>query len=65
VLRSVRGMVLLSRYDSPLYRELYADWQVSTCAARGEKSCARTEVLWISAFGAAQHAAEFFYGVMC
>lgn len=48
VLRSVRGMVVLSGYDSPLYRELYADWRVTACAARGEKAVARTEVLWIS-----------------
>jgi DNA adenine methylase len=48
VLRSVHGMVILSGYDSPLYRELYADWEVDMCSTRGEKASPRTEVLWIS-----------------
>jgi DNA adenine methylase len=48
VLHSVRGMVLLSGYDSPLYRELYADWQISSCAAIAEMSAIRTEFLWVS-----------------
>jgi DNA adenine methylase len=48
VLLRVRGMVVLSGYDSPMYRELYAGWRVTTCAARGEKAASRTEFLWIS-----------------
>jgi DNA adenine methylase len=47
-LHTVRGMVLLSGYDSPLYRELYADWSVVSISARAELAAARTEFLWIS-----------------
>lgn len=47
-LQGVQGMVVLSGYDSPLYRELYAGWRMVTRAARGEKAAARTECLWIS-----------------
>lgn len=48
VLHEARGMVILSGYDSPLYRELYADWRTVTRRTTGEKAAARTEVLWIS-----------------
>jgi DNA adenine methylase len=48
LLHSVRGMVLLSGYEHPLYRDLYAGWRVDMCASRSEKATPRTEVLWIS-----------------
>jgi DNA adenine methylase len=48
VLRSVRGMVILSGYDSPLYRELYADWHTSKYPFRAEKGAPRMEILWVS-----------------
>lgn len=48
ILHAVEGMVILSGYDSPLYRELYADWRVTTRRTIGEKAAKRTECLWIS-----------------
>lgn len=48
-LHGCAAAVVLSGYDSPLYRELYADWHryeltTTTGNAAGEK--ARTEILW-------------------
>lgn len=48
-LHRLKGMVVLSGYASELYdKDLYADWQRVTYAARGEMNVARTEVLWIN-----------------
>lgn len=44
----VTGMVILSGYDSPMYREIYADWRVAARRTIGEKTAKRTECLWIS-----------------
>jgi len=61
VLHGVRGMVVLSGYDSPMYRELYAGWRVVTCEARAEKAKPRTEVLWISPNAASSMAQRALY----
>jgi DNA adenine methylase len=50
-LYDVDGMVVLSGYPSPLYQELYKDWEThsvsSTCSGyRG--SSVRTEVVWLN-----------------
>lgn len=47
-LHSLQGMVILSGYDSGLYSELYADWQVARKVTQADGSVARTEVLWIN-----------------
>jgi len=64
VLHSVRGMVILSGYDSPLYRELYADWRVATCATWGEGAVSRTECLWISPRALRQSSQYLLEGVV-
>lgn len=48
VLRSVEGMVILSGYDCPLYRELYGDWTrlEKTTTTNGNGSA--IESLWLS-----------------
>jgi DNA adenine methylase len=48
VLRSAKGMVLLSAYPSDLYEELYLDWDRVSTGHRAEGSAVRTEVLWIN-----------------
>lgn len=47
-LHAVKGMVIISGYDCPLYRELYAGWEMSTRVTIGEKAAHRTECLWRS-----------------
>jgi len=47
-LRSLRGMVVLSGYDSPLYAELYSGWTTLRRQARDAVSNPRNEVLWLS-----------------
>jgi DNA adenine methylase len=46
-LKNIKGMVLISGYDNPLYRDLYAGWQMVTKETRTVKSAA-TECLWIN-----------------
>lgn len=53
VLHQVRGMVLLSGYDSPLYRELYADWKVVSKSTTTNGNGSAMEYLWISPHAAA------------
>ncbi|MEX5711893.1 DNA adenine methylase [Parafrankia sp. FMc6] len=51
VLRSTRSAVVLSGYDSDLYRDLYADWDrvsIETQTGQGTRRSARTEVLWFN-----------------
>jgi DNA adenine methylase len=48
VLHNVKGMVLLSGYDSPLYRDLYADWYVSSKTTTTNGNGQAIEYLWIS-----------------
>lgn len=49
VLKSLKGMVILSGYQCPLYDELYADWQRVDKAAHADGALDRTESLWIKA----------------
>lgn len=50
VLRSVRGMVVLSGYPCDLYdRELFPDWHRVERAALADGARDRTEVLWLNA----------------
>lgn len=48
VLNNVQGMVLLSGYDSPLYRELYARWEVISKSTSTNGNGTAVEYLWIS-----------------
>jgi DNA adenine methylase len=48
ILNRVQGYVVLSGYDSPLYRDLYKGWQFEQKATRGERNATRVECLWIS-----------------
>lgn len=43
-----RGMVLLSGYDCPLYRERLARWHVESIKTTAERGVRRTECLWIN-----------------
>lgn len=48
-LLDARAAVVLSGYDSPLYRDLYAGWhrhEIATGTGQGEGYQSRTEVLW-------------------
>jgi DNA adenine methylase len=47
-LKSLKGMVVLSGYDSPLYRSLYADWEVETKNTMGDSGDTRMEFLFLS-----------------
>lgn len=50
VLRSLRGMVVLSGYACPLYdEELFPDWQRVTRAHHADGARDRVEVLWLNA----------------
>lgn len=48
VLSTCKGMVLLSGYDSPMYRDLLGDWSIETINTRAERAAMRTECLWIN-----------------
>jgi DNA adenine methylase len=45
-LHAVRGMVLLSGYEGPLYQRLYADWECARWSSWGEAHKRTTECLW-------------------
>lgn len=50
-IRSLEGMAVISGYNSPLYRELYADWRMVSwdVPVQGHTgSVERTECLWLS-----------------
>jgi DNA adenine methylase len=49
VLKTLRGGVVLSGYPSPLYDELYGDWNRVERSALADGAQKRTEVLWINA----------------
>jgi DNA adenine methylase len=49
VLRSVRGMVVLSGYRSDLYARLYGDWRSVEREALADGAAPRVEVLWFNA----------------
>ncbi len=46
-LNGLRGMVILSGYDGPLYSELYAGWRRVERKALADGARERTEVLWL------------------
>jgi len=48
VLHHIKGMVLLSGYDSPLYQELYSDWTVATKTNTTNGNSQSVEYLWSS-----------------
>lgn len=48
VLHSLRGMVILSGYDSGLYQDLYGDWHAERKDTQADGSVTRTEVLWVN-----------------
>lgn len=47
-LNNVQGMVILSGYDSDLYRELYPGWSIRTKSATTNGNGTATEYLWIN-----------------
>lgn len=47
-LHSVKGMVVLSGYDSPLYRELYRGWRTVKRASLADGAQKREETLWFN-----------------
>ena len=50
-LLDAKSAVVLSGYDSPLYRRVYADWHrvdISTSTQQGGARSPRTEVLWMN-----------------
>ncbi len=53
-LRRVRGMVIISGYESDLYAELYAGWSTATRNALADGARKREEVLWLSPNAVAQ-----------
>ncbi|MBL8165695.1 MAG: DNA adenine methylase [Anaerolineae bacterium] len=48
MLKALKGMVILSGYDSPLYRELFPDWRTLSRGATTNGNSTSTEYLWIS-----------------
>lgn len=48
ILKSVKGMVVLSGYNSPLYEGMYADWARRDKETFADGASKRTESLWIS-----------------
>lgn len=46
-LQDLRGMVVVSGYDSSLYEELYAGWRRIERKALADHGSTRTEVLWL------------------
>lgn len=45
-LKKHKGMVLLSGYDSPMYRDMLTGWRMETRKTTAEKGVNRTEILW-------------------
>lgn len=61
VLRSVKGMVVLSGYPCDLYdRKLYPDWHRVERRALADGARERTEVLWLNAAAARHQQASLF-----
>ena len=48
VLHKIKGMAILSGYDSPLYQELYSTWKTSKISARAQSNVKRVECIWMS-----------------
>ena len=47
-LHGLKGMVLLSGYDCPLYRNLYRDWDMKRKTMTTNGNGIATEAIWIS-----------------
>lgn len=60
VLHGVKGMVALSGYDCPLYRDLFGGWHVEKCAAHADGARDRTECLWLNPALMAKRGASLF-----
>lgn len=48
VLRAHRGPVLISGYESELYRDMLSDWNRKETIARSQTATARKEILWMN-----------------
>jgi len=48
-IRNAKGMVIISGYDCPLYRELYRDWQRIDHPAFADRGKKTTESIWLNA----------------
>ena len=48
-LHGVRGMVIVSGYESPLYEEVFSDWTRTRRTAYADGARRRREVLWMNA----------------
>jgi len=48
VLHDLKGMVVLSGYDSPLYDGLYDGWHKVTKSVFADRAKARVECLWLN-----------------
>ena len=47
-LKELKGGVIISGYDSPLYQELFGDWQIVHRRSHADGARKRVETLWIS-----------------
>lgn len=47
-LRNISGHIILSGYNTELYRDLYPDWRMVSKRSMTVSNAARTEVLWLS-----------------
>lgn len=63
VLHQVRGMVLVSGYDSALYRELYAGWTVASKTTTTNGNSSATEYVWLSPRASSVGALPLFEGI--
>lgn len=59
VLGGMEGFVIVSGYRCPLYDELYRGWASTERLAYADGAAPRTEVLWMNARAAAEHAPLF------
>jgi len=48
LLHSIKGMIILSGYTSPLYEKLYPDWRVMKKVSKSQIGSKRVECLWLS-----------------
>jgi DNA adenine methylase len=60
-LRTVVGMVVVSGYDSPLYRKLFEGWTIAEKEHMADGARPRREVIWMNpACASAQSQARMF-----
>lgn len=58
-LETVRGMVVISGYDCPLYRDLYSGWERHEKKHAADRGLARMEVIWMN-----RHCSAALHGSM-